>query len=60
MYSSCYAICEYTAVLCNPFLGNGSVNTLEEPVTNQRIVKHTTLGVVGNGVFCSVRAKWSQ
>jgi hypothetical protein len=27
MYSRCYAIVEQTTMLCNPFLGNGSVNT---------------------------------
>jgi hypothetical protein len=32
--------------------------TIEESVSKQRIGKHTTIGVVGNRVFCSILAKW--
>jgi hypothetical protein len=32
--------------------------TIAEPVSKQCISKHTTIGVGGNGVFCSVHAKW--
>jgi hypothetical protein len=32
--------------------------TIGEPVSKQRIGKHTTVGVVGNGVFCLVHAEW--
>jgi hypothetical protein len=32
--------------------------TIEEPVSKQRIGKHITIRVVGNGDFFSVRAKW--
>jgi hypothetical protein len=32
--------------------------TIEEPVTKQQIGLHTTVRVAGNGVFCSVHAKW--
>jgi hypothetical protein len=33
-----------------------------QPFSKQRIGKHasTTIDIVGNGVFCSVRAKWLQ
>jgi hypothetical protein len=34
--------------------------TMEKPISKQRISKHTTRGVVGNGVLCSVLAKWLQ
>jgi hypothetical protein len=31
---------------------------IEEPVSKQLIGKHNSRGIIGNCVFCSVRAKW--